>query len=149
MPRLTVSFASPAPVRAIGAQPGMASFRQPEVRSAMPEMNHADLGFDEWQTKMWTDFWMKVMHHVPGQSGPTLVACGHSVDQSLINEHRMLLLKTSPWAIPRRSRFRSCPDLPRLSAFSPWGRLRRSASDVKSDILRANLFHSELLCMCG
>ena len=137
-----ISLASPARVRASGAQPEMARFGTPEVYGVMPEMTRAELDFNEIQQEMWESFWIKVMMHVPRRGNASSAALD-DVDERLLEEYKMLILKTSPWAIPRRSRFRSCPDLPRFSQFELCGgHLRRSASDgCLEDWHSAKLWH--------
>ena len=137
----SISFASPALVHASGAQPEMASFGMPEGFGVRPAMSNADFGFRRHQLKIWVDFWTKVMMRVPS-GGPATVGAGATrVDDDLMMEYKINLIRTSPWAIPRLSRFRSCPDLPRFSEFSQCAvpcLLRRSASDGFLQIRRAN-----------
>ena len=140
MPQLTLSFASPAPVRAIGAQPEMACFGIPESWGA--DLINADFDMDRHQNTMWEDFWIEVLMHMPRQ-GQLVGVDDASVDERLYVKYKMLLVRTSPWAAPRVSRFRSCPDLPRFAQFKMCeGHLRRSASDGCLEVpIKASPWH--------
>ena len=133
-----VSFAS-ARVRASGAQPEMARIGAPEQEVQDDDADYYDYEwwFNDIQMIHWGGFWMKVMMHDAGQVRPP-PAFPDPVDEGLWKEYKMHILNTSPWVIPRRSRFGSCPDLPRFSEFELCGgHLRRSASDGCLEVRRS------------
>jgi hypothetical protein len=136
------SFASPARVRASGAQPEMADWGPLDPLDPEHEFD-TEYWYRVDQKLMWQIFLTKVMTHDDGQENTPPPAFPGPLDEGLLKLYKMLILKTSPWVIPRRSHFRSCCDLPRFSQFElDGGHLRRSASDGCLEVRRsAKLWH--------
>ena len=139
----SISSARPARVRASDAQPEMARFGMPECFGVQQEMLMGDFDMNCHVGKMWENFWIEVMMHVPRQNQESVGVGSTHVSERLMRKYKMLLIRTGAWAMPRRSRFRSCPDLPRFSQFELCGgHLRRSASDGCLEVRRtASLWH--------